>query len=145
VAATNRFQLTYHALGDIIGSMGQKIRLRRTRTFGVILIAIVGLLNFHIPHFLLEPVAHSDYASRILELALLANLIGGVIAALGVYRVMRWGWMLGVYIASFSIFLYLLQETIGLPGLPQAWSEPSRIASLIVDVLFLVLAWRQLH
>jgi uncharacterized membrane protein YhdT len=133
------------AQSDIISSMAQQITSKRTRTFGVILIVVVGLLNLHIPHFLLEPAVHSDYGSRLLELTLLANLIGGVTATLGIYRNMRWGWMLGISISGFSIFLYLLQETIGLPGLPQVWSEPSRIASLIVDLLFLVLAWHQLH
>ena len=112
------------------------------RTLGIALIIIIGLLNFHVPHFLFEPVTHS-HASRLLEVVLLANLIGGVITALGIYHDMRWGWVLGVLVAGFSIVLYLFQETVGLPGLPQSWWEPSRIVSLIVEASFLVLAWRE--
>ena len=125
--------------------MGQQTSTKATSTLGVILIVAVGLLNFHIPHFLLEPVVHSDYGSGLLELALLANLVGAVTAAPGVYRNNRWGWKLGGCIAGFSVFLYFLQETVGLPGLPQVWWEPSRIVSLIVEFLFLVLAWRKLR
>jgi len=32
------------------------------------------------------------------------------------------------------------QESIGLPGMPQNWVEPSRIVSLMFDALFIAVA-----
>jgi hypothetical protein len=115
---------------------------KQLRAFGIVLIVLIGLLNFHVPHFLLEPTKPSGYASYLLELGLLINLLGAMVAAIGIYRNLRWGWIVGVLIAATSILLYLAQETVGLPGLPKAWWEPSRIVSLIVDALFVVLACR---
>jgi hypothetical protein len=43
-----------------------------------------------------------------------------------------------------KVALYLAQETVGLPGLPKMWLEPSRLLSLIVEGLFVVLAGFQL-
>jgi len=39
---------------------------------------------------------------------------------------------------------YVIQQTLGLPGLAKNWWEPSRIVSLAVQALFLVVAVRQL-
>ena len=115
----------------------------KTKTFGGILIVIVGLLNFHIPHFLLEPNDLSG-ASRTLELIFAVNVLGAFTAAAGIYGNRRWGWILGVIIAIASVVLYVAQETIGLPGLPQQWLEPSRIVALTIEAIFIVLAYRSL-
>jgi uncharacterized membrane protein YhdT len=115
------------------------------KTLSILLIVIVGLFNFHIPHFLLEPAKYSDYASRVLELVLLANLLGTMTAAIGVYRNARWGWLFGIAIAGFCVILYVAQETVGLPGLPKVWWEPSRIVSLIAEALFVALAYCELR
>ncbi len=52
----------------------------RGKALGIALIVIVGLLNFHLPHFLLErsPAAGD---TGYLEVVFLANLLGAVIAA----------------------------------------------------------------
>lgn len=105
---------------------------------------MVGLLNFHPPHFLFEAGNSFGTADRILELGLLANLLGAVAAAIGIDHNQRWGWVLGVLIAIFSFALYVAQETVGLPGLPQTWWEPSRIVSAIIEVAYVVLALPQL-
>ena len=112
---------------------------KRVRTLGIVLIVIVGLLNFHLPHFLLESTTSFSSATYLLEFVLLVNLLGAVIAAVGMYRNLRWGWLLGILIVGVSFVLYLAQETVGLPGLPKMWWEPSRIVSLIVEALFVVL------
>jgi hypothetical protein len=39
-----------------------------------------------------------------------------------------------------ALALYVTQESVGLPGLPQNWLEPSRIVSLIFDALFIAVA-----
>jgi len=116
----------------------------RTNTFGAVLIVVIGLLNFHVPHFLLEPTMPTGYASRALELGLLSLLIAATIAASGMWRGMRWGWLLGISVAGFCVILYLLQATIGLPGLPRVWWEPSRMISLVLEVLFIFVAWHRL-
>ena len=109
----------------------------------MVLIVVVGLLNFHIPHFLIEPALDGSYATYLLELALLVNVLGAVIAAVGIYLGHRWGWLLGVVIAAISVVLYVVQETVGLPGLPKMWLEPSRLLALLIEGLFVVLAGRQ--
>lgn len=114
--------------------------MRRARAFGIVLIVLVGLLNFHIPHFLFQSRGGAGYASYVLELALLANVLGALVSAIGIYRNVRWGWLLGLLVVGVSVLLYLTQETVGLPGLPQAWLEPSRVSSLLIDVLFAGLA-----
>jgi len=118
---------------------------KRAKTLGIVLIVLVGLLNFHIPHFLVESKTYFNAAAYALELVLLANVLGAVIAAVGIYNNMRWGWLLGIVIAGISVALYLAQETIGLPGLPKMWLEPSRIVSLVVEVVFISLAYYQLN
>ncbi len=110
------------------------------KTLGIVLIVIVGLFNFHIPHFLLESKTQFNTAAYILEFALLINALGAIIAAVGIYKNMRWGWILGILISCISVILWIAQETIGLPGLPKMWFEPSRIVSLIIEVVFVALA-----
>jgi hypothetical protein len=66
-------------------------------------------------------------------------LLGAVAAAVGIYRNLRWGWLLGIIIVGVSFVLYLTQETVGLARLPKMWLEPSRIVSLIVEALFVAL------
>ncbi len=103
----------------------------RAKTLGIVLIVIVGLLNFHLPHFLLErPTSAGDEAY--FEFVFLANLLGAVIAAVAIWRNRRLGWLLGVLVVGLSFVLYVTQETVGLPGLPKNWWEPSRIVSLVV-------------
>jgi hypothetical protein len=70
-------------------------------------------------------------------------LLGALAAAAGIYRKRRWGWLLGIVIAGISAALYAAQETVGLPGLPRVWWEPSRIVSLIVEASFAVVAYYQ--
>jgi hypothetical protein len=114
------------------------------KTSGIVLIVFIGLFNFHIPHFLIESHKYS-FASYMLELALLGNVLGAITAAGGIYRNKRWGWILGILIACISVALWIAQETIGLPGLPKMWFEPSRIVSLSIEALFVIVAYRQLR
>jgi hypothetical protein len=116
-----------------------------TISVGITLIVIVGLVNFHIPHFLLEGRTEFSAAEYLLEFILLVNVIAALIAAFGIYRGRRWGWVLGIGVSVFSAFLWLAQETVGLPGLPQQWFEPSRIASFVVEASFVAIACRYLH
>lgn len=105
------------------------------------LIVVVGLLNFHPPHFLFQSGRSSgDTSSYVLEAVLLANLLAALVAALGIYRDLRWAWLAGIAVAGISALLYVAQETVGLPGLPKDWAEPSRIVALAIEALFVVVA-----
>jgi hypothetical protein len=74
------------------------------------------------------------------SLVFLANLLGAAIAAVAIWRNQRWGWLLGLLVVGLSFVLYLAQESVGLPGLPKNWLEPSRIVSLIIGSLFIFVA-----
>jgi len=113
---------------------------RRIKTLGGALIIIVGLLNFHVPHFVLEPSVNSGAGGSWLELLFFAIVLGAVIAAVGISCARRWGWLLGVMVVVVALALYVIQESVGLPGMPQNWLEPSRIVSLIFDALFVAVA-----
>ena len=116
------------------------MRAGRRTVLGAVLILIIGLLTFHIPHFLLEPGKATGLASAVLEVVLLANGLAAVVAAIGIALGRPWGWRLGGAVAVFSVLLWLAQETIGLPGLPRQWGEPSRIGALLLEAAYLALA-----
>lgn len=116
----------------------------RVKALGIVLIVIVGLLSFHIPHFLLEPASTRSASSDLLELVLLSNVIGALVAAVGIIRDQRWAWYVRIVVVVIGVVLYLAEETVGLPGLPKAWLEPSRMVALLVEASFVIVAWRQL-
>jgi hypothetical protein len=68
------------------------------------------------------------------------NLIGALIAAVGIYRDALWGWILGALVAGGALVMFVVSRLVGLPGFEHAvgrWSGPLGIISLIVEVLFL--------
>lgn len=75
-------------------------------------------------------------------LLFVANGVGAVVAALGIYRGSRiWGWGLGCLVAGGALMGYIISHTVGLPGLaPDNWLEPLGVASLVVEVGFVALA-----
>jgi peptidoglycan/LPS O-acetylase OafA/YrhL len=111
----------------------------RLRWAGIVLIIAVGVLQLHLPHYLAETSAPASYATFPGPL-LLATMIGSLGAAVGIARRGRWGWLLGDVVATLSCMLYVVQEMGGLPGLQQTWWEPTRILSLLLAGLFLILA-----
>lgn len=72
------------------------------------------------------------------------SVAGALLAAFGIARRERWGWLLGVVVAGGSFIAYLLSRTIGLPGFREnSWeefAEPLGLLSLLVEGLFLVVA-----
>jgi hypothetical protein len=78
-------------------------------------------------------------------LLLMASALAAVCAAVAIRRNRRWGWQLGVGVAAVAGLLYVMQETIGLPGFPQTWWEPTRLLSLLLCALFVLLARGQLR
>lgn len=75
-------------------------------------------------------------------LLFVANGVGALVAAVGVYRDRAdWGWLLGALVAGGAFLGYVLSRTVGLPGLPaepDAWFEPLGVASLVAEAVFLV-------
>jgi hypothetical protein len=108
------------------------------------LIVLVALLNFHVPHFLLES-RDLNTTEYLLEAVLLANVAASLVAAFGILCSRQWGWIIGIVVCVFSAILWVAQESIGLPGLPQQWFEPSRLVSLLIETSFVVLAWSRLQ
>jgi hypothetical protein len=75
-------------------------------------------------------------------LLFIANGIGAVVAAVGVYGNRReTGWLLGLLVAGGAFLAYVASRTVGLPGLPaepDAWFEPMGVASLVCEGLFII-------
>jgi hypothetical protein len=104
---------------------------------GIALIAVTGLIHLvETPEYLAE----MPYIGGLFAL----SVIGALIAAFGIYRGERWGWMLGVLVAGGSLVCYLLSRTVGLPlfreNTWEEFAEPVGLISLLVEGLFLVVA-----
>ena len=68
----------------------------------------------------------------------LANFVGALTAAIGIYRGRSWGWSLGALVSVGAFVSYVISRTVGLPGLPveEEWLEPLGVLSLMVEALF---------
>jgi hypothetical protein len=99
---------------------------------GIALILVVGLI-----HLINSP--EDLEAGSYTGMLYLANFLGALAAAVGIYRGRRWGWALGLLIAGGAFVAYLISRTVGLPGLPveTEWLEPLGVLSLIVEVMFM--------
>jgi hypothetical protein len=110
----------------------------RVKWAGIVFIVLVGLVD------LVESPEYFGFATY-LGLAFVANTLGSLLTAVGIYRHQRWGWLLGLLIAALSVVLYMISRSVELPGLPhKEWLEPTGIVSVIAEVLFVVLAGYQL-
>jgi uncharacterized membrane protein YfcA len=98
---------------------------------GISLIVVVGLIHLiNSP----EDLQEGSYTG----LLYLANFLGALAAAVGIYRGKRWGWALGLLVAGGAFAGYVISRTVGLPGLPveTEWLEPLGVLSLVVEALF---------
>jgi hypothetical protein len=98
---------------------------------GISLIVVVGLIHLINAPGDLEEGAYTG-------LLYLANFVGALAAAVGIYRGKRWGWVLGFLVAAGAFAGYVISRTVGLPGLPveTEWLEPLGVLSLLVEGLF---------
>lgn len=105
------------------------------------LIVATGLI-----HFIEAPDAFREMPYK--GVLFVANGVGALFSALGIYRGARnWGWLLGLIVAGGALLGYIASRTVGMPGLPaepDAWLEPIGVASVIVEALFVILAFRVL-
>jgi hypothetical protein len=98
---------------------------------GISLIVVVGLIHLiDAP----EDLEEGPY----LGFLFLANFLGALVAAAGIYRGSRWGWVIGLLVAGGAFAGYVISRTAGLPGLPaeEEWLEPLGVLSLVVEALF---------
>ena len=103
---------------------------------GILLILATGLI-----HFIEAPDSFGDAIYK--GLLFIANGVGAIVAAYGIYRRASWGWTLGLLVAGGALVAYVLSRTVGLPNLeaePDKWFEPIGAASLVVEALFVLLA-----
>jgi hypothetical protein len=98
---------------------------------GISLILVVGLIHLIDSPEDLEEGSYQGFL-------FLANFLGALAAAVGIYRGNRWGWGLGCLVAGGAFAGYMLSRTMGLPGLPveTEWLEPLGVLSLIVEAVF---------
>jgi hypothetical protein len=101
----------------------------------VVAIVVTGLIHLATAR---DSFAEATYKG----LLFVANGIGALVAAVGVYRDRAdWGWVLGALVAGGAFLGYVFSRTVGLPGLPaepEAWFEPLGIASLVAEAVFLL-------
>lgn len=102
---------------------------------GIALILIVGLIH------LIEAPDYFEVATYVGTL-FIANVVGAVVAAFGIFRGSSWGWVLGLLISAGAFVAYIISRTSGLPGAEaltqESFFEPSGILSLIVEAFFVV-------
>ena len=104
---------------------------------GIVLILATGLI-----HFVTAPDSFGETTYK--GVLFVANGLGAIVAAVGIYRGMRtWGWGLGLLVAAGAFIAYALSRTVGLPDLPaepDAWFEPMGLASMIAEIGFTIVA-----
>ncbi len=75
-----------------------------------------------------------------LGLLFVADFIGALVAAFGIYRGHRWGWLLGALVDGGALVVYLVSGTVGLPGVERGHLlEPLGILTKVAEALFLLL------
>ena len=106
-------------------------------------IALSLLLVAGIVHIIDAPDAYEEATYK--GLLFIANGIGAVIAAYGIWKHQRWGWLLGLLVSVGSLAGYVASRTVGLPQIPaepDAWLEPLGLISLLTEGAFLAIgAW----
>jgi hypothetical protein len=108
-------------------------RQRILRLAAIALVVVVGLIH------LIGAPQHYRVAPYI-GIGFVANFIGALVAAVGIYRDAMWGWVLGALVAGGAVVMYVVSRSVGLPGFERAvgrWSGPLGILSLVVEALFL--------
>lgn len=111
-----------------------------TKWAAIGLILAVGLI-----HLITAPDQFNDATYK--GVLFLANAVGAVVAAYGVWQGAKWGWLLGVLVAGGAALAYVMSRTVGLPGLPvdPNWLEPLGVISVAAEVLFVAQATAMLR
>jgi hypothetical protein len=106
------------------------MKTKLLRGLAIFLIIEVGLVHYFSSQ-------HEFEEAWILGYLFVANFLGGLVSAYGIYRRKNWGWGLGFLIAAGSIAAYIWSRTSGLPSLPpEEWLYPWGVTSVIAESLF---------
>jgi hypothetical protein len=108
-------------------------------THGLKIIAVVAIIATGLIHLVTARDSFGEATYK--GLLFVANGVGALVAAVGVYRDRDRGWLLGALVAGGAFLGYVLSRTVGLPGLPaepEAWFEPLGVASLIAEAVVLL-------
>ncbi len=108
----------------------------------IFLILQTGLIHLFMAQASYEAAAYLGYL-------FIANFLVALVAATGMYRQRRWGWLLGLSLAAASLVGTAWSRTLGLPGVDiEAWSIPWDLTSILVEVGFvgivLLQPWRRI-
>ena len=104
------------------------------RGLAIFLIIEVGLTHYFSADHAFEEAWIEGYL-------FVANFLGALLAAYGIYRRKTWGWVLGFLVSGGSMLAYIWSRTSGLPGLPvEEWIDPWGTTAFIVEGLFSLLA-----
>jgi hypothetical protein len=113
------------------------MKSKNPENIGIGLITIAGII-----HLILMRGEYNE--AHYIGMLFAASFFGAIIAAVWIYRGSPWGWILGIFVAAGSIVGYVLSRTIGLPGMEiESWLNPYGIVSLVVEAIFLVLAFQK--
>jgi hypothetical protein len=92
-------------------------------------------------------------AAPVIGVLFVANFLGSLVSAFGIYRDALWGWLLGVLMAVGALvsYAYIATRSIGLPGFQQAIGKSGSLGviSLVLEALFValfvlaVIVWRR--
>jgi hypothetical protein len=116
------------------GTERHNLTTQSLRTLAVVAIVAIGLIHLRLVG---DAFGNATYEG----LLFVANGVGALVAAVGVYRDRDWGWLLGALVAGGTLLGYVISRTVGLPGLPaepDAWLEPLGVASLVAEAVFLI-------
>lgn len=121
-------------------SQGASVSMTET-WIGVALIALAGLIHlYEAPEYWGEV--------RYIGALFVVGAVGTGVAAVGMLRRERWGWLLGLVVAGAMAVAYVLSRSIGIPQFREAsldkFLEPVGFASLVVEVVFVLVALRAL-
>ena len=113
---------------------------RAFKQAGILLVVAGGLV-----HLVAAP-EHYEEASYI-GVLFTANLLGALVAVVGIYRDELWGWWLGAAVAGGALFMFVVSRLVGLPGFQEhvgVWIGDSLedylgIPSLVIEALFVTL------
>jgi len=100
----------------------------------MILIFEIGFLHYLTAQLDYLKVNYLGYLDMLL-------FLGALIAVFGIYHRQNWGWIIGSFVAVFSISIFVWSRTLGLPGQAiEPWIYPYGLVETIAGGLFLVLA-----
>jgi len=110
------------------------VKMKILRSLAIFFIIEVGLTHYFTADHAYEEAWIEGYL-------FVANFLGAMVAAYGIYHRKTWGWILGFSVAAGAMIAYVWSRTTGLPGLPpEEWLDPWGMTAMITEGIFCLLA-----